>query len=275
MKKTFLKIAAVATAGLVVSGCTYDMGLGYASDSYYDDYYCDPYGGYDSYYDCDYRSGFYNIGFGGGWYDSYFYPGHGYYLFDNYGRRHAMRDNHRRYWGEKRHVWYRENRDRGRDGDSYRGRGRGYSDNATPGTISWPERNGGRVRDGEGDRRGRGEGRRSRNDQWRGGDGNGASAVSVPNPEVVQGRGRNRGEGYGRRQRGNEGNANAVPRPQRERQAAGRGGEGRAYRQPPPAQPSVQSEAPVYRPAPAPRGEGGRQQPPRLRSTEGAIERPD
>ena len=45
-----------------------------------------------------------------------------------------------------------------------RGADKGYSDSATPGTIGWPERNAGRVRDGD-DRRGRSDGRRGRNDQ--------------------------------------------------------------------------------------------------------------
>ena len=40
--KPLLKIAALTTAGMAVSGCTYDMGLGYAIDGYYDNYYdCD------------------------------------------------------------------------------------------------------------------------------------------------------------------------------------------------------------------------------------------
>lgn len=269
MRKTFLKIAVLATAGMAVSGCTYDMGLGYASDGYgyggsgyYD---CDPYSPFDSYYDCDNGYGFSNIGYGGGWYDNYWYPGYGYFLFDNYGRRFSMRDNHRRYWGERRHSWYRENRGRNRDGGRYEGRGRGYTDNATPGTIGWPERNGGRVRDGDDDRRGRGDGRRQRGDQWRGGNGNGADAVPVPNPEVVQGRGR--GEGYGRPQRGNDGNGTAVPQPQRERPATARGN-----RQPPA---SGQSDAPAYRPEPALRDDGARQPQPHIRSNEGAVERPD
>jgi hypothetical protein len=269
-RKAFLKIAALATAGLAVSGCTYDMGLGYASDGYYDGAYdCDPYGGYDSYYQCDYGHGFYNIGYGGGWYDNFWYPGYGLYLFDNYGGRYPMRDNHRRYWGEKRHNWYRENRGRHQDGGRYQGRlGSGYTGNATPGAIGWPERNGGRVRDGDDKRRGRGDGRRGRNDQWRGGEGNGASAVPVPNPEIVQGRGRGRerGEGYGRPPRGegrsrpawrgNEG-ANAVPvtqtqpHPGMREGARGermRGSEGRGYRQPPP-------QAPVGAPQPVATGQ--------------------
>lgn len=269
-----LRIAALAVAGTALSGCVYDVGLGYASDSYYDDYYCDPYGGYDSYYDCDYRSGFYNIGFGGGWYDSYFYPGYGYYLFDNYGRRHSMRDNHRRYWGEKRHSWYREHR--GRDRDGYRGRGRGYRDgSATPGAIGWPERNGGRVRDGDGRGRGDGQARRGRNDQWRGGDGTGAAAVPTPNPDYVRGRGdARRREGQGR---GNDG-ANAVPQPNRA-ERRGNGGQRNNsqgnWRQPAPQPSSGQGDAPAARPTPQPRGDSGRREAPRQRVSEGGVERPD
>lgn len=278
--KALLRVAALAAAGTALSGCVYDVGLGYASDGYYDDYGCDPYGGYDSYYDCDYRSGFYNIGYGGGWYDSFWYPGYGYYVFDNGGRRHAMRDHHRRYWGEKRHSWYREHRGRGHDGDGYRGRGRGYTDSATPDTIGWPERNGGRIREREGDGRGRGEGRRDRNDQWRGGNGNGANAVPVPNPEYARGRGEGRrgeGQGRGRWRGGNEGGANAVPVTRPDRRAVesgdrGRGGgEGRGYRQQ--RQAPVQSEASTYRPEP--RNDGPRSNAPRQRINDGAIERPD
>lgn len=293
--KAFLKIAALATAGMAVSGCTYDMGLGYASDGYYDDYYdCDPYGGYDSYYSCDYGHGFYNIGYGGGWYDNYWYPGYGFYLFDRYGSRYPMRDNHRRYWGEKRHNWYRENRGRNRDDGRYEGRGRNYSGNATPGTIGWPERNGGRMRDGDDNRRGRGEGRRSRNDQWRGGEGNGANAIPTPNPEIVQrpGRGRAPGAGDGRRRggdgqgqpawRGNEG-ANAAPVAAQPDQSGarqgGRGdrprGEGRSFRQPAPQPSSGQADAPAYRPAPQPRSESPRQEAPRRRVSEGGTEQPE
>ena len=259
--KLVLRIAALATVGIAVSGCTYDVGLGYASDGYgygggsgyYD---CDPYSPFDNYYDCDNGYGFSNIGYGGGWYDNYWYPGYGFFLFDNYGQRYNMRNYQRRYWSERRHSWYRENLGRNRDGARYESRG--YTDNATPGTVGRLERNGGRVRDGADDRRGRGGGPLQRNDEWRGG--NGADAVSVPNPEVIQGRGRD--EGYGRRQRGDGQGA--------------RDGEGRGYRQPPPqqstAEPSGQSEAPVARQTPLPRREGARQQGPRIRSSEGAVE---
>ena len=56
--RAILRVAVLATASIAVSGCTYDVGLGYASDGYgygggsgyYD---CDPYSVFDSYYDCD------------------------------------------------------------------------------------------------------------------------------------------------------------------------------------------------------------------------------
>ena len=234
-----LRIAALTTAGIAVSGCTYDVGLGYASDSYGNGYYdCDPYNTFGSYYDCDYGYGFSNIGYGGGWYDSYWYPGYGVFLFDNYGRRYAMRDNHRRYWGDRRYRWYRENRGRNdgygkrdrRDGRNYVDGGRGLD------PIGWPERNGGRARDGERGERSRGEGRRGRNDQWRGG--TGAGGVPEPNPEYVNGQGRaerNRDgwrgtePGQGRRaRRGYDGTMEAVQQPDRPAlRSGGNGGEGR------------------------------------------------
>ncbi len=172
-RQSIWKAALLFGASTGLSGCVYDIGLGFASDGYYDDAYgCDPYGGYDAYYDCDYGHGFSNIGFGGGWYDNYYYPGHGIFLFDTFGRRHPMREQYRRYWGEKRHVWYRENRRRDGDGGRYQGRNRGYTDGGTLGVIAWPERHGGRVDDVRRPRDGRREGRRDRNDQWRGADGN-------------------------------------------------------------------------------------------------------
>jgi hypothetical protein len=267
--KAIARIVALASVGAALSGCVYDVGLGYASDGYYDDAYgCDPYNDYDRYYDCDYGHGFSNIGYGGGWYDNYYYPGYGFFLFDNIGRRYPMRDHHRRYWGEKRHNWYRDNRGRDGDGGRYQRRNRGYTDGSTQGAIGWPERHGGRVRDGDDIQRprdGRRDGRRVRNDQWRGGDGRGADAVPVPNPEAVlpQGQGRNRGDGFGGRGRiSGDADANA-PAP---RQRGGRD------RQPSPPSASGQESAPVARPMPAPEAE--RPRPVRQRVIEGAVERP-
>ncbi len=151
-KKLGLRLAALTAATIGLSGCYYDMGLGYASDPYgYDYYNCDPYAPFDSYYACDSGLGFYNIGFGGGWYDNYWYPGYGYYVFDNRGHRFNMHDRHRRYWGDRRQKWYRENH-HGRGKGHGRGRGHGYGYGNSPGgkvdqPIAWPEKHGGRRDD--------------------------------------------------------------------------------------------------------------------------------
>ena len=230
-----LKAAVLIAASAGLSGCVYDVGLGYASDSYYNDgyasgsnynggyggYACDPYGRYDAYYDCDYRQGFGNIGFGGGWYENYYYPGFGLFLFDNVGRRYPMRDHHRSYWGERRHYHYREYRSRNRDGRGYEGRKRGYMNDAMPGVNGRSERIDESVLNSDGIRRdGRRDGRRSRKDQWSGSEGNGASAVPVPNPETLQGSGggRNRPDSYGRRNRSSDGMNTGSIRPQRAQQ---------------------------------------------------------
>ncbi len=63
-----------------------------------------------------------------------------------------MRDHHRRYWGEKRQFHYREHRRRDRDGRRYDRRQRGYTNDATPGVIGSPERDGGRVQSRSGQR---------------------------------------------------------------------------------------------------------------------------
>ena len=230
VSKTILRAALLITASVGVSGCVYDLGLGYASDGYYDHgYACDAYGGYDAYHDCDYGQGFANIGFGGGWYDNFYYPGYGFFLFDQVGRRYPMRDHHRRYWGEKRQFHFREHRSRDSDGRRYDRRQRGYTNDATPGVIRSPERSDSRVRDAYGPA-GRGDGRR--------GDGQGQS-----------------------RWRSNDENPNAVPVPQQGQpgvRKGGRGertrgnGEGRGYRQLPAQPSSGRAEAPEYRPVPQP-----------------------
>jgi hypothetical protein len=208
-RQAFLKIAALTAAGLGTSGCVYDMGLGYASDGYYGDADgCDPYGAYDSYYQCDYGSGFNNIGYGGGWYDNYWYPGYGFFLFDNNGRRYPMRDHHRRYWGEKRHNWYREHRGRHRDGGRYHGRDRDGSHNATPGIPG--QRDGAHGRDHDGAHRdNRQNGRPRRGHQWRGDENSVVRDRPVRDRDAVPGQrpGRRDSEDYGRPNRRNDSNA--------------------------------------------------------------------
>lgn len=86
MKKV-APIAAFASI-LALGGCTEGYGyggvnVGYGSGYYYDDY---PYGPYAPY----------------GWYDDYYYPGNGYWLYDRGGARHRWSDRQRRYWEQRR-----------------------------------------------------------------------------------------------------------------------------------------------------------------------------
>jgi hypothetical protein len=103
------RFTALAALGLGVSACTYDggVGIGYASGGGYSGYQCDPYSPFDNYYDCDNGYGFSNMGYGGGWYNGFYYPGYGTYLFDNYGQRYGMQNDYRRYWGQRRYDWNR------------------------------------------------------------------------------------------------------------------------------------------------------------------------
>ena len=225
--KSFLTAALLVVAGGGLSGCVYDVGLGYASDGYYDDEYgCDPSGGYDAYYECDYGQAFSDIGFAGGWFGNYYYPGHGVFLFDNAGRRYPMREQYRRYWGERRHNWYREQRGRDWGGGGYQERRRGYSDHSPPRARGWRDRPDGRARDGNDDRRDgwredRRDGRAGAGDQWRSGGGRGAVVTPAPNIDVPpdRGRGQDYGNAYGRPDRRGSGgpNADTVPAPQRQR----------------------------------------------------------
>ena len=73
--------ALVATASIGLAGCVTDgYGGGYVTSGYAS------YGG-DPYY---------------GWYDDYYYPGSGYYIYDRGGRHHRWNDKHRRYWESRR-----------------------------------------------------------------------------------------------------------------------------------------------------------------------------
>jgi hypothetical protein len=118
-----------------------------------------------------------------GWYDGFYYPGTGYYIFDSYGRRHRWSDRHRHYW-EGRRGGHRDSRDnwggyrRDRDGRYYDGdrRGDGRDWRRDGDGRDW--RRDGDARDGrrDGDRR-----------EWRQGDGRrgerAAPPVARPRPE--------------------------------------------------------------------------------------------
>lgn len=140
-----------ALVSLTLGGCYYgDVNSAYYADGdcyarYGDQYwvndpyaYDDGYYGYDCYDGRDYQTGFVQIGFGGGWYQQLYYPGHGLFLFDRYGRRHAFNNDHLTYWGGRRAWWkhhgqrFREQGNRwdgGRRGDGrYDGRRDGSAD---------------------------------------------------------------------------------------------------------------------------------------------------
>lgn len=274
-KKLAIRLAALGAATVGLSGCMYDAGLGYYDQGYYD---CDPYAPWDSYYACDSGYGFYNIGFGGGWYDNYWYPGYGYYIFDHGGRRYTMRDHHRHYWGDRRQRWYREHRGRDRDHDrrDHDGRGGGRYDYRQSGNadqpIGWPESNGGRVEERPGravpvsrdDRRDdwRGSGGRNRDGEGRGGgwrnrSGQAPAADAAPPPPPAPPAGRGNGT---RSQRGgggwqppanndtqDRGSYQPPAAPRTERPAS----PPRAER--PAPSPRAERPAPAPRPAPMPR----------------------
>ncbi|MFL6734824.1 MAG: hypothetical protein ACJ8EY_09015 [Sphingomicrobium sp.] len=102
-------ILLTATAGL--SGCVgmdpygygYGSGvsIGYGNGGYYS-----PYGGYGGYggYSA-YGSPYYASGYGSpyyGWYDDFYYPGTGYYVYSRSGSRQRWSDTQRRYWESRR-----------------------------------------------------------------------------------------------------------------------------------------------------------------------------
>ena len=67
------------SASLALAACSTTDGYGYGS------YYGGSYGAYGS-------------GPNYGWYDDYYYPGNGYYVYDRGGTRHRWNQNQRRYW---------------------------------------------------------------------------------------------------------------------------------------------------------------------------------
>ncbi|MGQ3099997.1 MAG: hypothetical protein ACT6Q5_01010 [Sphingopyxis solisilvae] len=128
--KRHMSVALGALATTTLGGCYYGdvYGAGYASggdcaarygNSYYDydGYAYDDGYGYDCYDASDYGGGFLNIGFGGGWYDNYYYPGHGLWMFDRYRNRYPLRDHYLNYWGGRRAWWkYHGSRGHGQPG---------------------------------------------------------------------------------------------------------------------------------------------------------------
>lgn len=106
-------VSLIAASALALGGCAYGgIGLGYGDP--YAGYYGSQYGGYGGYgYNSGYAGYGYNSGYGSpygygagygygspyyGWYDGYYYPGSGTYVYGRDGRRHAWSDSHRTYW---------------------------------------------------------------------------------------------------------------------------------------------------------------------------------
>lgn len=121
-----LSLALGAIATTLLAGC-YDGGVrgaGYASSAYacetrygagyyssYDPYAYDDGYGYDCYDGADYGGGFVQIGFGGGWYDDYYYPGHGMWMYGRDHRQHRLSGHYLNYWGGRR-AWWMHRQDR-------------------------------------------------------------------------------------------------------------------------------------------------------------------
>ena len=112
-------ISVLAAGALALGGCAYGGlggGLGYG-DPYYSGYgYGSPYygsgygrsgvsvsigTGYGGYgYGSPYYGGYgYNSPFG--WYNNYYYPGTGYYVYDRYRRPYSMTTTQRNYWASR------------------------------------------------------------------------------------------------------------------------------------------------------------------------------
>lgn len=88
-------LAAAGLVGALALGGCYDDGYGYGGVSVGSGYYGGGY--YDPYWN---NGGYYPGGYG--WYDGFYYPGNGYYVYDRGGRRHRWSDTQRRYWEARR-----------------------------------------------------------------------------------------------------------------------------------------------------------------------------
>jgi hypothetical protein len=104
MRIPFISLA--AASALALGGCAYgDVGLGLGYGGGYGDY---GYGYGSSYYGGGYYGaypGYYNgYGYPFGWYDDYYYPGTGIYVYDSYRRPRVWNDRQRSYWSSRQRV---------------------------------------------------------------------------------------------------------------------------------------------------------------------------
>jgi hypothetical protein len=113
MRVLNLRNAALAlVAGIGLAGCAYGpygglgVGVGYGNNGYYDPYY----GGYG--YGSRYGYGA-SYGYGSpyfGWYDGFYYPGTGYYVYDRYRRPYRWSNTQRHYWTDRQRTFRRADR---------------------------------------------------------------------------------------------------------------------------------------------------------------------
>ena len=128
MRISKLGVAALALiGGISLGGCAYDGYGGYGG--YGDGYGYAPYGGvslgvgYGGGYG-DYYGGY--GGYGGyygspfGWYDDFYYPGTGIYVYDSYRRPHRWNDTQRRYWSQRSGGHHRDGGTWQRSSGTYR-----------------------------------------------------------------------------------------------------------------------------------------------------------
>jgi hypothetical protein len=104
----------IAAAGLSVGGCAYNglgVGLGYGDPYGYGYGPYSGYGAYDPYFDYTYGRPGYGYSMPYGWYGGYYYPGTGYYVYDQYRNPFYWTDIQRRHWESQPHhsSWTRAN----------------------------------------------------------------------------------------------------------------------------------------------------------------------
>ncbi|MDQ2892222.1 MAG: peptidase [Pseudomonadota bacterium] len=169
---------AACTDGYGFSGLSVGYGSGgYGSGGYYGDGYDSGYG-YGNGYNSAYGAPYY------GWYNDYYYPGTGIYVYDQYRRPFRWNDGQRRYWEGRRNNW-RGDRNYRNDWNGFQRRG------DHDGRYDGDRRNGGDRNWNGGDHNNDG-GQRYRNDggnrgDWRNRRGGGNGAVGNQQPGVNNG----------------------------------------------------------------------------------------
>jgi hypothetical protein len=106
MRISKIGVATMALIGAVsLGGCAEDMYGGYGGYGGYG-----PYGGVGVGYSAGYGYGYGDPYYGGwgspfGWYDDFYYPGVGMYVYDSYRRPRMWNDRERRYWTQREGSW--------------------------------------------------------------------------------------------------------------------------------------------------------------------------